>query len=53
MTWHTGMLVGDYTYSCIFAANGIPTVMEWCDDDTGVVADFRRREQAKLMSTIG
>ena len=47
-------MLGDYLHALAFASQGVPTVLDWCDDsEGGIVAEIRSRKQAAILSTIG
>jgi hypothetical protein len=47
------MLMSDYFTAVAFAATGVVPLVDWAEDDTGVIADYKRDRQREKISMIG
>jgi hypothetical protein len=47
------MLLGDYINAVMFKANGIPHALDWADEDSGTIAELRRRRKQASIGIIG
>lgn len=47
------MIMSDYLNAVAFATTGIPKLIDWAQDDTGVVADMRKDRKLASIGLIG